>query len=266
MITRTWHGRTRAADAEKYLQYLTETGVAEYRATKGNLGVQIHRSTAGGTTDFWVTSQWESFASIEAFAGQDYERAKYYEEDSRYLLELEPTVSHCETTAFGPTTTLAALTRQFEQLYHGELWLDETLLKKLSEVDAESAVARPAEGIHTLQELVWHIINWRKVLIARLRQDFGYRIEIDSAQDWKPKGELRAEDWKSVLLELEKTQHEIISLLQQQQESLLDTEVGEFGYTYQYLIEGLIHHDLYHLGQIGLVKKLVSLHRPSKGS
>ena len=39
---------------------------------------------------------WDSWESIRAFAGDDVERARYYPEDTRYLLELEPTVTHFE--------------------------------------------------------------------------------------------------------------------------------------------------------------------------
>jgi len=39
MIVRMWHGVTEAAKSEEYLDYLGETGVPDYRATEGNLGV-----------------------------------------------------------------------------------------------------------------------------------------------------------------------------------------------------------------------------------
>ncbi len=257
MITRTWHGRTQLSDADHYFQYLTETGVADLRKTKGNISVQIHRKTEGGITHFWVASVWDSLESIKNFAGEDFEKARYYAQDSHYLLELEPTVTHRETTVFRPSTTMAALTRQFEQLYDGELWLDETIRKKLADVDAANSVVQPLPALHNLQQVVLHIISWRKVLIARLQKDYTFQVEVNSPEDWKPSEELRAEDWEHILSELESTQQQIINLLQVQDESILDTNVGPFDYTYQYLIEGLIHHDLYHLGQLGIIKKLV---------
>lgn len=257
MITRTWHGRTRTADAADFLSYLNKVAVEDYRTTEGNLGVQIRQKSEGDVTHFWVDSQWASIGSIKAFAGETYEQAKYYDESSRFLLELEPTVTHCETTAYGPNTKLAELTRQFEQLYDGELWLDETLMKKLAPVKAADSVKQPCPGMHSLQEMVLHIITWRKVLIARLRKDFAFSIDINSTEDWKPGNELKAAEWHSILDELKRSQQELITLLHQQDDSILDRHVGSFGYTYQYLIEGLIHHDLYHLGQIGLIKKLL---------
>ena len=39
----------------------------------------------------------KGFESIKQFAGDDYEKAKYYPEDKKYLLEFEDSVIHCET-------------------------------------------------------------------------------------------------------------------------------------------------------------------------
>lgn len=38
MIARVWRGWTAASDADRYLDYLEETGLREYRATAGNRG------------------------------------------------------------------------------------------------------------------------------------------------------------------------------------------------------------------------------------
>ncbi len=39
MIARTWHGITKTASADDYLEYVNKTGVAAYRTTQGNPGV-----------------------------------------------------------------------------------------------------------------------------------------------------------------------------------------------------------------------------------
>lgn len=97
MITRIWHGKTKAEHAEIYRSYVEETGVKEYKQTKGNLGVQIWQRQDGAITHIWTVTTWDNFKSIKDFAGDDIEKAKYYDEDEKYLLEFEPTVMHCET-------------------------------------------------------------------------------------------------------------------------------------------------------------------------
>ncbi|MBX0289962.1 antibiotic biosynthesis monooxygenase [Hymenobacter sp. HSC-4F20] len=100
IITRIWHGRTPAHHAETYLQYLQESGIAEYKSTPGNLGVQVLRRVEEDVCHFWTISRWNSYESICRFAGAQYEQARYYPEDAQYLLEFEPTVQHFETFDF----------------------------------------------------------------------------------------------------------------------------------------------------------------------
>ncbi|HEV8194992.1 MAG TPA: antibiotic biosynthesis monooxygenase [Gemmatimonadales bacterium] len=96
MIARTWHGAVRAPDADVYHRYLLESGVPSLRATPGNRGVYVLRRIDGSEAHFLLISLWESLEAIRAFAGDDLERARYYPEDRRYLLELEPRVTHYE--------------------------------------------------------------------------------------------------------------------------------------------------------------------------
>jgi heme-degrading monooxygenase HmoA len=100
IITRIWHGVTRAEYADEYLEYVIETGVSGYKATEGNLGIEILRRIEGDRCHFWTITKWDSYDSIKKFAGDDFEKAKYYPEDEKYLLEFEPNVIHCETFEF----------------------------------------------------------------------------------------------------------------------------------------------------------------------
>ncbi len=96
MIARTWHGVTPAAKADDYLEYLKKTGVPDYQATQGNQGVYILRRIEDGHAHFLLLTLWDSFDAIKRFAGEDFEKAKYYPEDEEFLLELEPHVNHYE--------------------------------------------------------------------------------------------------------------------------------------------------------------------------
>ena len=94
MIVRTWRGATREEDADAYLRYLEETGLREYRATPGNLGVLGLRRVAGARAEFLLITLWESEEAIHRFAGDDIGRAVFYSEDERFLVEKEDRVSH----------------------------------------------------------------------------------------------------------------------------------------------------------------------------
>jgi len=94
MIARTWHGVTDASKANDYVDYLKKTGVAEYQKTEGNRGVYVLQRVDGDRAHFLLLTLWESEDAIKRFAGSEMEKAKYYPEDEKFLLELEPKVTH----------------------------------------------------------------------------------------------------------------------------------------------------------------------------
>jgi heme-degrading monooxygenase HmoA len=96
MIARTWRGATKAKDGEAYLEYLHRTGFAEYRKTPGNRGVLGLRRTVNDRAEFLLVSLWESEEAIRQFAGDDIEKAVFYPEDERFLVDREDRVSHYE--------------------------------------------------------------------------------------------------------------------------------------------------------------------------
>jgi heme-degrading monooxygenase HmoA len=96
MIARIWHGRTLTAKADEYLAFLEARALPDYRSTAGNLAAFVLRRIEGDIAHFVTLTHWESLTAIEAFAGADISRAKYYPEDSEFLLEFERTVLHYE--------------------------------------------------------------------------------------------------------------------------------------------------------------------------
>ena len=94
MIMRTWRGVVRRPDADRYADYIRETGFAEYAETPGNRGAWMLRRDVGDRTEFITLSYWESREAIKAFAGEDIEAAVLYPEDAEYLLGESTTTHH----------------------------------------------------------------------------------------------------------------------------------------------------------------------------
>lgn len=102
MVARTWRGRTRAGDREGYAEYLERTGCQDLRETPGNRGVFVFCRTEGDVAEFMLVSLWDSVESIRGFAGPDPSLARYYPEDPRFLLEMEPRVTHFDVVSAPP--------------------------------------------------------------------------------------------------------------------------------------------------------------------
>lgn len=94
MIGRIWRGWTRAEDAAAYADYVASTGLAAYRATPGNRGAWILTRIDRDRAEILTVSLWDDLDAVRAFAGEDPERAVFYPEDDRFLVDRELTVTH----------------------------------------------------------------------------------------------------------------------------------------------------------------------------
>ena len=99
MIMRAWRGVTPAAKADECLDLMLGVAVPDYKAIRGNRGVYVQRRIEGADAHFLLLTLWDSADAIRQFAGEDIDKAKYYDFDKDYLLELEPTVTHYEVFA-----------------------------------------------------------------------------------------------------------------------------------------------------------------------
>ena len=96
MIARRWHGRVSAAKADKYLKLMKDVGLTDYRSTEGNLGAWCLHRREGDIVHVEMLTLWDDLDAISRFAGDELTKAKYYDFDSDFLLELEPEVTHFE--------------------------------------------------------------------------------------------------------------------------------------------------------------------------
>ncbi len=96
MIGRRWHGRVSAAKAEEYLKLMKNVGLADYASTEGNCGAWCLHRRDGDVVHVEMFTLWDGLDAIRRFAGDEPTRAKYYDFDPDFLLELEPEVTHFE--------------------------------------------------------------------------------------------------------------------------------------------------------------------------
>jgi hypothetical protein len=80
---------------------------------------------------------------------------------------------------------------------------------------------------------------------------------MNSPADWKSNDALRSIGWTNLKNDLYSSRVELINLIANRDDEYLETKFQDTDYNYHYLIEGIIQHDLYHLGQIGITIKLL---------
>ena len=153
-----------------------------------------------------------------------------------------------------------SIKRQLSDVHYGLIWAGTSYNKKLSQLKENELFVRPLPSVHSIAEIIAHIISWRKDTILKLKTGQG-ELTDDQPENWRSNDELKSIGWKKLREEDNSTLSELFELLQDKDDTFLNELYydPEFGgnYPYSFVLEGMLHHDIYHLGQIGLVIKLL---------
>jgi uncharacterized damage-inducible protein DinB len=146
--------------------------------------------------------------------------------------------------------------RQLIEIQDGSRWFDQCFKEKIDRLSDSEALTRPIPQVHSVAEHISHIIEWRKECLLRFN---GQRTDLmHSPNDWKDNIALGKIGWTNLKRLFYESTVTLINALQDQDDAYLETKVLDTGYNFHYLIEGIIQHDLYHLGQIGITIKLLN--------
>jgi len=140
------------------------------------------------------------------------------------------------------------LNRSFER----ESWHGPAVLEVLEGVTAAEASFQPAPDVHSIEELVRHMAVWKHAVSERIQ---GRPMNPTPDQDWSRDGPPDARRWAEAVEALRQAHRTLVTAVG----SLSDGDLDEspVGKPSRYvLIHGAVQHDLYHAGQIAILKKL----------
>ena len=133
-------------------------------------------------------------------------------------------------------------------------WYGPSLLKSLQEIPASFWNQKPKGVSHSIAELVYHIIDWKVFVVEKLKGNKTYNIEMNSEKDWRESVSVSNENEKKQLIEkIKNTQSALIEILKAKTVSWLNEFVPGRDYKNLYMVNGLVQHDIYHLGQINML-------------
>jgi uncharacterized damage-inducible protein DinB len=152
------------------------------------------------------------------------------------------------------------LVNQFEREIEGDPWHGPSLAKILDGVTAEQAARQPGTGAHTIWEILLHMTGWKREVAQRAR---GGRAGEPAAGDWPPIGEVTEARWAEARADHLRAHGELVGLIRGLADAQLDAKVSgdsaDFigaGISVRATLWGLLQHDVYHSGQIALLKRL----------
>lgn len=149
---------------------------------------------------------------------------------------------------------------QLNDLHYGRPWVGNSFHKMIEGVDEDLVFVRPLEGMHSLAEIYSHLTFWRKQALVKIKSGAGGKTD-DSKENWLDLGSLKKEGWDSIISDHDSSLSQYINLLEEKDDSFLEESYydNDFGgkYPYKFLVYGILHHDVYHLGQLGIVMKFL---------
>jgi uncharacterized damage-inducible protein DinB len=152
----------------------------------------------------------------------------------------------------------ARIADQLRRAFDGEAWHGDSVVEILEDVTAKQAAARPIPNAHTIWELVLHIAAWDGAVLRRLS---GVAVTLTEAENFPPVRDASESAWRSALTEMKHVHEKLVAAVATLPDSRLDDivpgkEQEGAHYTFYYMLHGVVQHELYHAGQIALLKKL----------
>jgi uncharacterized damage-inducible protein DinB len=142
---------------------------------------------------------------------------------------------------------------QLKRAFDGKAWHGPSVSEVLAGVTAEQAAARPISDAHSIWEIVLHIAAWERVGRRRIQEPSP--IDVSDDEDWPQVEDTSEEAWERTLDEVRSNHLLLREAIAGLDEARLGDIVPGTIYSVYFLLHGVIQHDLYHAGQIALLKK-----------
>jgi uncharacterized damage-inducible protein DinB len=147
----------------------------------------------------------------------------------------------------------ALIAEQLRRAFEGDAWHGPALLELLEDVDAATAAAKPLPDVHSIWELVLHIAVWDAAACRRL-----------AGEKWQPEGTANfpvvpkptEAAWRKAVARAKRTHDVLVRTVAALPESGLRERVPGKRYDFCFMLHGVAQHELYHAGQVAILKKL----------
>ncbi len=149
------------------------------------------------------------------------------------------------------------IAQQLRLAQDGAAWHGPNLEEILRGVNADMAAQYPIEGAHSIWELVLHIIAWREFGIKMLEGEGTYDPDKDMRLNFPPTPSVNAKNWQQTLAQLKESSVRLSEKIASYDDEKLKEKVPSRTYDFYKLMHGIVQHDLYHAGQLILLKKML---------
>lgn len=147
------------------------------------------------------------------------------------------------------------LADQIRRAFEGNAWHGDSILELLAGVNAKTAAAKPIKDAHSIWELLLHIAAWDD---AVRRRTGGTAVTMTDEENFPAVKDVSEAAWRQAIESVKQTHNELIKAVAAFPDSRLQEQVPgktQNYYNFYYMFSGIVQHELYHAGQIALLKK-----------
>ena len=152
-------------------------------------------------------------------------------------------------------TRAAFLADQLRRSVTGEAWHGPSVNEALKGVSARQAAQRPL-NTHSIWELLLHIDAWQKISLRRLNCEL-FTAQPDSKEDWPPVGSISDSAWRKACAAVKRSNQRLAAAAAKCSDKKLAARAAGQKYPNGFMLNGVVQHNIYHAGQIALMKKIV---------
>jgi uncharacterized damage-inducible protein DinB len=152
-----------------------------------------------------------------------------------------------------PRSESALIADQLRRAFDGDAWHGPALLELLRDVDAATAAAKPVSDVHSIWGLVLHVAVWDEAALRRL-----------AGEKWQPQGTANfppvpkrptGAAWRTVVAQAKRTHDVLVKTVAALPAFRMGERVPGKKYDFYHMLHGVVQHELYHAGQIAILKK-----------
>lgn len=151
-----------------------------------------------------------------------------------------------------PNSAPALLAEQLRRAFEGDAWHGPAVLELLQDVDAFTAAAKPLPDVHSIWELLFHIEAWDGAALRRLA---GEKTQLTGVANFPVVPKPREVAWRKAVAHAQRTHNRLVKAVASLPESRLGDRVPGKKYDFYFMLHGIAQHELYHAGQIAILKK-----------
>jgi uncharacterized damage-inducible protein DinB len=169
---------------------------------------------------------------------------------------MPPTKPKSRSSSTNKSNEAALIAEQLRNAFEGNAWHGPAVLELLADVDAATAAAHSLPDTHSIWELLLHITAWddavnRRIVLGK----FGRALQLNDAENFPSVTDKSSAAWKDTIARAKKAHRELLTTVAALSDERLRERVPGKPYDVGFMLQGVAQHEIYHAGQIAILKK-----------